>query len=187
MATWRAWRDWPQIPTTSVDAVVSVYGLYDWQDRSTKERDHFMRFLERIVVKRSQARHPEVFLAASPIEQTHASAPPFLVVHGSADGIIPVAEARSFVARLRRYRVRKSDTSSYPVSDMVSTWSTPRTRRPSSQRLAGSSPRSIATTPWRESVVGSRVSCRTGVAADQRKIGHGRETCRCARTRQESR
>ena len=86
---------------TSVDAVVSIYGLYDWQDRSTRERDRFMRFLERIVVKRSQARHPEVFLAASPIDQTHASAPPFLVVHGSADAIIPVAEARSFVARLR--------------------------------------------------------------------------------------
>ncbi|WP_410506712.1 alpha/beta hydrolase [Mycobacterium sp. 29Ha] len=86
---------------TSVDAVVSIYGLYDWQDRSTRERDHFMRFLERIVVKRSQARHPEVFLAASPIDQTHALAPPFLVVHGSADALIPVAEARSFVARLR--------------------------------------------------------------------------------------
>jgi acetyl esterase/lipase len=86
---------------TAVDAVVSIYGLYDWKDRSTKERDRFVQFLERIVVKRSQARHPAVFLAASPIEQTHASAPPFLVVHGSADGIIPVAEARSFVARLR--------------------------------------------------------------------------------------
>lgn len=85
----------------SVDAVVSIYGLYDWHDRSTRERDRFMRFLERIVVKRSQARHPEIFVAASPIAQVDASAPPFLIVHGSADGIIPVAEARSFVARLR--------------------------------------------------------------------------------------
>jgi len=85
----------------SVDAVVSVYGLYDWQDRSTRQRDRFVQFLERIVVKRSQARHPEVFAAASPIARVHDSAPPFLVVHGSDDSIIPASEARSFVDRLR--------------------------------------------------------------------------------------
>jgi len=86
---------------TSVDAVVSVYGLYDWHDRSTPERDRFMEFLERVVVKRSQARHPEVFRAASPTERVHPFAPPFLAVHGSNDGLIPVGEARGFVDRMR--------------------------------------------------------------------------------------
>jgi acetyl esterase/lipase len=96
---WQA--DLPAEADTSVDAVVSVYGLYDWHDRSTPERDCFMEFLERVVVKRSQARHPEVFRAASPMERVHSWAPPFLAVHGSADGLIPVGEARSFVDRLR--------------------------------------------------------------------------------------
>jgi acetyl esterase/lipase len=96
---WQA--DLPAGADTSVDAVVSVYGLYDWHDRSTPERDCFMEFLERVVVKRSQARHPEVFRAASPMERVHSFAPPFLAVHGSADGLIPVGEARSFVDRLR--------------------------------------------------------------------------------------
>ena len=86
---------------TSVDAVVSIYGLYDWHDRSTPERDRFMEFLERVVVKRSQARHPEVFRAASPTERVHSFAPPFLAVHGSDDRLIPVEEARAFVDRLR--------------------------------------------------------------------------------------
>ncbi|AKK28447.1 alpha/beta hydrolase [Mycobacterium sp. EPa45] len=86
---------------TSVDAVVSVYGLYDWHDRSTPERDRFLEFLERVVVQRSQARRPEIFRAASPMERVHSSAPPFLAVHGSNDGLIPVGEARSFVERLR--------------------------------------------------------------------------------------
>ncbi len=86
---------------TSVDAVVSVYGLYDWHDRSTMERDRFMEFIERVVVKRSQARHPEVFRAASPTERVHSFAPPFLAVHGSDDRLIPVGEARAFVDRLR--------------------------------------------------------------------------------------
>ena len=60
-----------------------------------------MEFLERVVVKRSQARHPEVFRAASPVERVHSFAPPFLAVHGSNDGLIPVSEARAFVDRMR--------------------------------------------------------------------------------------
>lgn len=86
---------------TSVDAVVSLYGLYDWHDRSTPERDRFIEFLERVVVKRAQSRHPDVFRDASPTERVHASAPPMLAVHGSEDRLIPVGEARAFVARLR--------------------------------------------------------------------------------------
>jgi acetyl esterase/lipase len=94
-------RELPAEADTSVDAVVSMYGLYDWHDRSTPERDRFMEFLERVVVKRSQARHPGVFRAASPMDRVHSFAPPFLVVHGSNDGLIPVGEARGFVDRLR--------------------------------------------------------------------------------------
>ena len=86
---------------TAVDAVVSLYGQYDWNDRSSDERERFMGFLERAVVRRSQARHPELFRAASPIERVQPDAPPFLVVHGSDDGLIPATEARQFVERLR--------------------------------------------------------------------------------------
>jgi acetyl esterase/lipase len=60
-----------------------------------------MEFLERVVVKRSQSRHPEIFRAASPTERVHSFAPPFLAVHGTNDGLIPVGEARAFVERLR--------------------------------------------------------------------------------------
>lgn len=91
----------PADADTSVDAVVSLYGLYDWQDRSTPQRARFMEFLERVVVKRSQARHPGVFDDASPVNRIHRGAPPFLVVHGSRDALIPVGEARAFVDRLR--------------------------------------------------------------------------------------
>jgi acetyl esterase/lipase len=38
----------------------------------------------------------------------HADAPPFLVIHGARDVIIPVGEAREFVERLR-------ETSTNPV------------------------------------------------------------------------
>jgi len=86
---------------TSVDAVVGIYGRYDWQDRSTATRENFQGFLERVVVRRKQSRHPEVFAAASPMARIHDGAPPFLLIHGEHDTIIPVGEARAFHAALR--------------------------------------------------------------------------------------
>lgn len=91
----------PEGADSSVDAVVGIYGRYDWEDRSTLERERFVEFLERVVVKRRIARHPEVFRDASPIARVHRNAPPFLVIHGSKDSVIPVEQARSFVERLR--------------------------------------------------------------------------------------
>lgn len=91
----------PPTSDTSVDAVVSLYGRYDWADDSTVERKRFVKFLERVVVKRTLARYPEIFREASPVTRTHTEAPPFLVVHGSRDGLIPVGEARAFVEQLR--------------------------------------------------------------------------------------
>ena len=81
---------------TSVDAVVGIYGRYDWQDRSTASRRNFQGFLERVVVRRSQSRHPEIYAAASPMARIHEDAPPFLLLHGECDVIIPVSEAREF-------------------------------------------------------------------------------------------
>ena len=97
---------------TSVDAVVGIYGRYDWQDRSTPTRKNFMRFLERVVVRDSQNRHPELFEAASPMARIHADAPPFLLLHGELDSIIPVDEARQFhtaLAATSRQRVEYSE------------------------------------------------------------------------------
>jgi acetyl esterase/lipase len=91
----------PEGSDTSVDAVVGIYGRYCWEDRSTVERDRFVDFLERVVVKRKIAKRPEVFRKASPIARTHAAAPPFLVVHGSGDTVIPVQQARDFVDKLQ--------------------------------------------------------------------------------------
>jgi acetyl esterase/lipase len=50
----------------SVDAVVSLYGRYDWTDRSTRDRDEFVGFLENVVVRKSMQHHREVFDNASP-------------------------------------------------------------------------------------------------------------------------
>lgn len=85
---------------TTVDAVVGIYGRYDWQDRSTPTRKNFQSFLERVVVGHKQSRHPEIFEAASPLARIHADAPPFFLIHGDQDTIIPVGEARAFAEEL---------------------------------------------------------------------------------------
>jgi acetyl esterase/lipase len=90
----------PEGSDTSVDAVVGIYGRYDWEDRSTVERARFVDFLERVVVKRKIAKRPEIFRNASPIARIHDNAPPFLVVHGGGDTVIPVQQARDFVSKL---------------------------------------------------------------------------------------
>nr|WP_090341209.1 alpha/beta hydrolase [Mycolicibacterium malmesburyense]CRL71002.1 alpha/beta hydrolase domain-containing protein [Mycolicibacterium malmesburyense] len=91
----------PEGSDTSVDAVVGIYGRYDWEDKSTVERVRFVDFLERVVVGHKLAERPGVYRKASPIAQVHPDAPPFLVVHGTGDSVIPVAQARAFVERLR--------------------------------------------------------------------------------------
>ncbi|BBX64620.1 esterase [Mycobacterium saskatchewanense] len=91
----------PEGADSSVDAVVGIYGRYDWEDRSTPERERFVDFLERVVVRRRIDRHPEVFRDASPMARAHRNAPPFLIIHGSRDRVIPVAQAHSFVERMR--------------------------------------------------------------------------------------
>lgn len=86
---------------TSVDAVVGIYGRYDWEDRSTHERELFMGFLENVVVRKRHEHHPELFRSASPIARVRPDAPPFLVIHGDRDSLIPVEQARDFVEQLR--------------------------------------------------------------------------------------
>ena len=87
---------------TSVAAAVPFYGIFDFTNRlGTQDPDFIRRFLEPIVMKRFFDEEPEAFAQASPIDQVHADAPPFLVIHGSVDTLAPVQDARLFVDKLR--------------------------------------------------------------------------------------
>lgn len=87
---------------TSLAAAVPFYGVYDFTNAGgfyySGMRDWV---LEQIVFKRRYADDPELFRAASPSFRVHPGAPPFLVIHGERDTLVPVADARDFVARLR--------------------------------------------------------------------------------------
>ena len=58
-------------------------------------------FLEHFVLKARYADEPERFKAASPITYAHSEAPPFFVLHGEKDELVPSGQARAFCAALR--------------------------------------------------------------------------------------
>ncbi len=86
---------------TSVIASVPFYAPFDLTDSAGHHGPEFVRFLERYVLGGRFDDHPERFISYSPYERIHADAPPFFVLHGDLDTLVPVADARRFVARLR--------------------------------------------------------------------------------------
>ena len=86
---------------TSVVAAVPFYGRYDWYSTEHPGRAEFVEVLERLVVKRKLSTHRHIYLDASPLRYVRADAPPFFVLHGTDDSLIPVVEAREFVEELR--------------------------------------------------------------------------------------
>lgn len=88
---------------TTVQAAAPHYGVYDFAGvigtkRSEQLRDLFLG--PRVLFKDPRADLAE-FEKASPLARVNADAPPFLVIHGSTDSLVEVAQARAFVEALR--------------------------------------------------------------------------------------
>nr|WP_246216828.1 alpha/beta hydrolase [Mycobacterium botniense] len=84
---------------TRVRAAVPFYGVYDFT--RTSIHPLMAPMLGKYVFKLSRTETSDAFRAASPITHVSADAPPFFVLHGRNDSLIPVQQARSFTARLR--------------------------------------------------------------------------------------
>ncbi|NEA28393.1 alpha/beta hydrolase [Actinomadura bangladeshensis] len=87
---------------TTVQGAVPFYGVYNLLEAGPwpvpMGATHIM---EKMVVKKPFAENHEVYAQASPVSYISEDAPPFFVIHGSRDSLIPAAEARRFVERLR--------------------------------------------------------------------------------------
>ena len=86
---------------TRVQVAVPFYGVYDF----TRDDDSMHPLMVPLVAKRvfklSRGDIAEPLRQASPITHVNPDAPPFFVLHGTNDSLIPVEQARSFTARLR--------------------------------------------------------------------------------------
>lgn len=87
---------------TSVRACVPFYGVYDFTDRyGHYPNKGLAELLEKRVMKAARHEAPEAYEKASPMSRVHAESPPFFVIHGDSDTLVPVDDARRFVALLR--------------------------------------------------------------------------------------
>src|SRR6185312_758217 len=85
---------------TSVQACVPFYGVYDIANtlgtRAGKQRlDWFLRSAM------FGGRDVERYNSATALLHVRPDAPPFFVIHGTHDSLVPVAEARELVRRMR--------------------------------------------------------------------------------------
>ncbi|WP_343600445.1 alpha/beta hydrolase [Mycobacterium sp.] len=90
---------------TTVQAAAPYYGIYDFTD-ARKMHDITLPFLEQVVMRSRYADNPGLFKSASPISHAHRAAPPFFVLHGDSDSLIPASQAQAFCAALREAGAR---------------------------------------------------------------------------------
>ena len=86
---------------TKVQAAVPFYGVFDWSNRDQLQHNAGMQsILEDRIVKQTLAAAPTLFENASPLLRITDSAPPFMVVHGDKDSLVPIGLGRVFAAEL---------------------------------------------------------------------------------------
>jgi acetyl esterase/lipase len=56
-----------------------------------------------LVVKQPHLTNLQSYIAASPVTRVSTDAPPFFVLHGRNDSLVPVEQARGFVDKLRQF------------------------------------------------------------------------------------
>jgi acetyl esterase/lipase len=86
---------------TRLDVAVPFYGVYDFTAKGNAIQPLMAPMVAKNVFKVSRGDIAEPFRQASPISHVHQDAPPFFVLHGTNDSLVPVEQARSFTARLR--------------------------------------------------------------------------------------
>jgi acetyl esterase/lipase len=87
---------------TSVQGCVAFYGVYDFTDRhGIWHHPGLHELLEKQVMKASVKEDPELYDLASPMSQLSPDDPPFFVIHGALDTMVPVEEARLFCRSFR--------------------------------------------------------------------------------------
>jgi acetyl esterase/lipase len=87
---------------TSVVAAVPFYGVYDFVNRHGTSSTDMEQFVARLVFKSELATDRARWEQASTISHLGSHAPPFFVIHGTNDSIVPVEQARTFVDELRK-------------------------------------------------------------------------------------
>jgi len=87
---------------TSVAAAVPFYGVYDFTDQHGADNAELAKFLAERVFKSTRDGDRARWEQASPITHVGPHAPPFFVLHGTNDSLVPLEQPRTFVDELRK-------------------------------------------------------------------------------------
>lgn len=110
---------------TTLAAAVTLYGVYDF----TVDEHGLFALLEGKVLGTTLRADGRAWRAASPVHRAGAHAPPFLVIHGSADTVSGVGQSRRLVARLREVSREAVRYAELPRAQHgFDAWATARTR-----------------------------------------------------------
>lgn len=96
---------------TRVAGCVALYGVFDFLIRHQTRVD--WPVIPTKVMKTTADESPDLYRLASPIDHVHRDAPPFLVIHGTHDSLVPPREAEVFVEALRQ--ISRSPVEYLPV------------------------------------------------------------------------
>ena len=78
------------------------YGVYDFTDAEGLHRnDGLLGMAETSIFKRSMQEHLDFYKSASPLFRITHKAPPFLIIQGDKDTLVPVETATAFAEKLR--------------------------------------------------------------------------------------
>ena len=105
---------------TSVQAAAPHYGVYDLTDE-TAMHPLMMPLLEHVVMQTSRRADRQVFEQASPMYRVHRDAPPFFILHGRNDAVVPSPQAAASAPRCARRGRAPSPTRSFPTPTTLST------------------------------------------------------------------
>lgn len=87
---------------TRLQAVVTSYGIYDLTNRLGAHNPEFIsKMVGPMVIKADPQLEPEKFSAASPRDHIANADLPWLMIHGTADELAPMSEARDFFKALQ--------------------------------------------------------------------------------------
>ena len=86
---------------TRVQAAVPFYGVYDFTRFDDAMHPMMPGLLVKSIIKQRPSTHLQTYATASPVNHVSADAPPFFVLHGRNDSLVPVEQARAFVTALR--------------------------------------------------------------------------------------
>jgi acetyl esterase/lipase len=93
---------------TAVQGAVPFYGIYDFTDEENHfPHDGMAKILEDSIFKMDLIGNEQVFKEASPRFHISEKAPPFMIIQGTHDSLVPVESSRSFSKMLREKSTHK--------------------------------------------------------------------------------